>query len=218
MSNELTEPAPLKNVTRSLAINTYQLYEFENRKAVEPWFRSFEKQFSVDRLSAFITTLGNAIGAKILNVSSTPYKPYGASAALLVAQDLVGQAQHQLAHLDASHIAAHSYFDAGKRVAQFRLEIEISTCGSAHPCSLIDTVLRKTKADFVQLDYRVRGLAWHADGEPDLAADQLTAEMCSAEGYESFFQSPAGRSGSYVELIRADLPDSLGQLIEKMRR
>jgi len=218
VSNQLNQSSGLNNVTRSLAINTYQLYEFEDREAVEHWFRSFEKQFSVDRLSAFITTLGNAIGAKILNVSSTPYKPYGASAALLVAQDVVAQAQHHIAHLDASHIAAHSYFDAGERVAQFRLEIEISTCGAAHPCSLIDSVLRETKADFVQLDYRVRGLAWHANGEPDLAADKLTAGMCSVDGYESFFESSTGRGGSYVELIRSDLPNSLDQLIEKMRR
>ena len=59
---ELNQSSPLNNVTRSLAINTYQLYEFEDRETVEHWFRSFEKQFSVDRLSAFITTLGNAIG------------------------------------------------------------------------------------------------------------------------------------------------------------
>jgi S-adenosylmethionine decarboxylase len=203
---------PLENVTRSLAINTYQLREFDDRQSVENWFHSLEQRFSVGRLSAFITMLGTSIGAKILNVSSTPYEPYGASAALLV-----GQEQHHLAHLDASHIAAHSYFDASDRVAQFRLEIEISTCGPGHPSSLIETVLKETDADFAQLDYRVRGLVWRDNGEPALAGDKLPLEPLELLGYEPVVQTSTGRGGCYVELTRVGLNREAGRLVELMK-
>ena len=202
----------LVNVTRSLAINAYQLREFSDYSSVEDWFHSLEQRFSVGRLSAFITLLGTMIGAKILNVSSAPYEPYGASAALLV-----GQEQHHLAHLDASHIAAHSYFDASDRVAQFRLEIEISTCGPGHPSSLIETVLKETDADFAQLDYRVRGLVWNDDGEPDLAGDKLRLESLELADYEPVFQTSTGRSGCYVELTRVGLDREIGRLVELMK-
>jgi S-adenosylmethionine decarboxylase len=199
------------NVTRSLAINAYQIRELDDRESIESWFRSLEEQFSVDQLSAFIIRLGTSIGAKILNVSTTPYEPYGASAALLVGQ------QHHIAHLDASHIAAHSYFDANDLRAQFRLEIEISTCGPGHPASLIESVLQQTDADFVQLDYRVRGLVWNENGEPNLAGDKLTPESLQLDGYKSAHMATTGRSGCYVELTRVGLPVTISRLVENMK-
>ena len=201
----------MRNVTRSLAINAYRFWDQTDGVSIERWFEDLEQQFSADRLSDLVTRLAQSIGAKILSLSSIPYEPYGASAALLV-----GQEQHHLAHLDSSHIAAHSYFDGNDHFGQFRLELEISTCGQAHPSNLIGTVVEETMADFVQLDYRIRGLIWREEGGPEVARGTLEAEAIQLEGFETSHAPDGANNSTYVELTRIGLRPSIRQRLEKM--
>ena len=188
MQNNSLDPG-LTNVTRSLAINAYLLWEVRDDESTNSWFESLEQRFCADRLSIFVSRLSQLIGTRILSVSSTSYKPYGASAALLV-----GQEQHFLAHLDASHIAAHSYFEASEQFGQFRLEIEISTCGSGHPQILI------------------------GEGLPNLAREDLDASSLRFEGYELDFHPAPERGGSYVELVRTGLRPVIDRAVNAMRK
>ncbi len=203
----------LTNITRSLAINAYQVWDQRNNESVECWFDELQEKFSAEKLSGFVTNLSRRIGARILSVSSAPYEPYGASAALLV-----GQEQHYLAHLDASHIAAHSYFEASDSFALFRLEIEISTCGSNSPQMLINDVLEKSCADFLQLDYRVRGAVWNSGGGPNLAREELDHKALKFDGYTCEEYSSPGRGACYAELIRSDPGLPIRTAIEEMRK
>ena len=114
-SRAAEEKPYLTSVTRSLAVNVYQIRRGAYDGMMQ-WFDELETRFDEKKLAEFVVYLGETVGAKVLNLSSTPYEPHGASAALLVGQkvDLESSgsiSQHQLAHLNASHIAAHSYFD-----------------------------------------------------------------------------------------------------------
>lgn len=229
----------LTSVTRSLAINVYQFWHPKNETSLQQWFENLEAEHSVNRLSDFVRQLGHDVGAKILNLSSTSYEPFGASAALLVGQELEGQAlstkeppkeQSQLAHLDASHIAAHTYFDASEHFGQFRMEIEISTCGVPTPSKLITSVIRHCAADFAQIDFRIRGISWSEDGLPLLAGRGLAGKelddrkLSGEELSETEWVVPGydisvypERRSLYLELIRQKADSKILELIKVMQ-
>ncbi|MFT5208810.1 MAG: S-adenosylmethionine decarboxylase [Flavobacterium sp.] len=208
--------AHLTSVTRSLAINVYQFWERSNELRLPIWFEKLEEKYSEEILSTFVRQLGESVGAKILNLSSTSYEPYGASAALLVGQEL-----SQLAHLDASHIAVHSYFDSSEQSGQFRLEVEISTCGVPKPTKLIAEVIQHCIADFVQVDYRVRGISWSEVGQPVLSNHGLNVEdldevLLEMPEYKLIHSSDMSARSSYMELKRRKLSSNIEKIIQGM--
>jgi len=214
----------LTSVTRSLAINVYQFWHAANELPLQQWFGKLEAEHSAKSLSNFVRQLGHDVGAKILNLSATSYEPFGASAALLVGQELEDHAQapkelSQLAHLDASHIAAHTYFDASEHFGQFRMEIEISTCGVPTPSVLIGNVLNHCAADFAQIDFRVRGINWSKDGLPQLAgrkliSDDLNDSAWKVPGYDRSVYPE--RSSLYLEMVRQNADPEVLKLIRIM--
>ena len=220
-NRQKVETGHLSSVTRSLAVNAYLLRPVDGSNSVDDWFERLQSRFTEPRLANFLIYLGEAVGAKIINLSSTLYEPYGASAALLVAQELDESGlhrkggRHDLAHLDASHIAAHSYFDCGDHFGQFRLEVEISTCGNTHPHKLVGDILAETGADFAQLDYRTRGISWALDGRPRLARDDLKSAEFEFENYHTEIGA-IGRSGYYAELTKVGLDRETSDIIEQM--
>jgi len=208
----------LTSVTRSLAINVYQLWDESNDLSLHQWFGNLEDQHSAEKLSAFVRHLGESVGAKILNLSSTSYEPFGASVALLVGQEL-----SQLAHLDASHIAVHSYFDSSEQCGQFRLEVEISTCGVPKPTKLIADVVGHCAADFMQVDYRTRGISWSEKGQPSLVNEAMVKEdidqmLLEVPEYQLRHSSGFGERSVYMELVRSDLDPNVEGIIDSMLR
>ncbi|MFT7686924.1 MAG: S-adenosylmethionine/arginine decarboxylase-like enzyme [Candidatus Azotimanducaceae bacterium] len=206
----------LTSVTRSLAVNVYQLWDKSNDLSLPEWFENLENQHSADKLSTFVRQLGESVGAKILNLSTTSYEPFGASAALLVGQEL-----SQLAHLDASHIAVHSYFDSSEEFGQFRLEVEISTCGVPKPIKLIADVVRHCIADFVQVDFRTRGISWSEQGLPVLANEIMAKEdidqmLLDVSDYQLIHSSSLSERSLYLELVRSELGQNKKDLITSM--
>jgi len=228
----LTIATHLTSVTRSLAINVYQFWHAKSKLPLQQWFEKLEAEHSSINLSDFVRQLGDEVGAKILNLSSTSYEPFGASAALLIGQELgdknkalgdkalrdqvsAPKEQSQLAHLDASHIAAHTYFDASEHFGQFRMEIEISTCGVPTPNALISSVINHCAADFAQIDFRIRGISWSEDGLPMLAGKDLNEASWDVPGYD-ISVSPEQRS-LYFELVRRKAGSEILELIRQMR-
>lgn len=235
----------LTSVTRSLAINSYQFWHAKTDISLQQWFERLEAEHSVTNLSDFIRQLGHDIDAKILNLSSTSYEPFGASAALLIGQNLEGSdkgdkkpsspkpsspkpsptEQSQLAHLDASHIAAHTYFDASERFGQFRMEIELSTCGAPTPEKLIESVVEYCKADFAQIDFRIRGLNWSEDGLPILAGGGMANSRVADREFSQFAQEVPGYNrlifpehrGLYLELVKQNSDPEILGLIQSMQ-
>ena len=209
----------LTSVTQSLALNAYQFCILEDVNQGSEWFEKLENEFSSLKLSGFVRSLGEAIGAKILNLSSTDYEPFGASAALLIGQQLEVEPRGDevLAHLDASHIAAHTYFESSDRYAQFRLEIEVSSCGGLSPIALIDDILNECKADFAQIDYRVRGIRWTKEGSPELARETNELAALSIPGYDSVVLPSASQQSIYLELVRQNPEAELRDLLLGLR-
>jgi len=125
------------------------------------WAESTDQAFSEMKLESLIRQLSDELGAKTMNFSSVSYQPYGASANLLIAQNISA-----LAHLDASHISTHTYFDIGDvdRWSSFRLELEISTCGDIHPTVCLENLFHSLKPHFATLDSRSRGISTDANG------------------------------------------------------
>ncbi|MBL4681390.1 MAG: S-adenosylmethionine decarboxylase [Pseudomonadales bacterium] len=221
----ITTATHLTSVTRSLAINVYQFWHAKSELSLQQWFEKLEAEHSSINLADFVRQLGDEVGAKILNLSSTSYEPFGASAALLIGQELgnnelrdqasVPREQSQLAHLDASHIAAHTYFDASEHFGQFRMEIEISTCGVPTPNALISSVINHCAADFVQIDFRVRGISWSEEGLPMLAGKDLSEAAWDVPDYNvSVFTE---QRSLYFELVRKTADSEILELIWQMQ-
>jgi S-adenosylmethionine decarboxylase len=71
------------------------------------------------------------------------------------------------AHLDKSHICAHTYPDwtDPNGVCSVRLDINIATCGEIVPLRALDYLLRTLSNDVVIIDYMVRGFTRDPSGK-----------------------------------------------------
>jgi S-adenosylmethionine decarboxylase len=71
-----------------------------------------------------------------------------------------------LAHLDKSHIAAHTYPENNTKtgISTFRVDIDVSTCGMISPLRALDYLIDSFDSDVVLMDYRVRGFTRDVNG------------------------------------------------------
>ena len=71
-----------------------------------------------------------------------------------------------VAHLDKSHITAHTYPEAhpDNGIATFRADIDVSTCGKISPLRALNYLIHKFESDIVIIDYRVRGFTRDVKG------------------------------------------------------
>jgi S-adenosylmethionine decarboxylase len=70
------------------------------------------------------------------------------------------------AHLDKSHITAHTYPELNPHtgISTFRVDIDVSTCGMISPLRALDFLIDSFDSDIVLLDYRVRGFTRDVNG------------------------------------------------------
>jgi hypothetical protein len=101
------------------------------------------------------------------------------------------------------------------------LEVEISTCGVPKPTKLIADVIERCNADFIQVDYRVRGISWSEDGQPVLANHVLNVEdldqvLLELPEYKLIHSSNNSARSSYMELMRRKLNSNVEEIIQRM--
>jgi S-adenosylmethionine decarboxylase len=135
-----------------------------------------DEEYDSDRLQGIIEEVTRIIDARLVNITTQDYDPRGASVVALLNEDKStldavkqgGMAEHSIVgHLDKSHITAHTYpeFDIATGLASFRVDIDVSTCGTISPLRALPQLIDSFDSDVVLIDYRVRGFTRDTRGK-----------------------------------------------------
>ena len=156
------------NLTKSLSFNIYDVCYARSPESQIEYLEYIDKEYDSDRLKTIIEEVTSIIDAKLVNLTTQDYDPRGASVVALINEDhpVLGAAGHAVpgeasvvGHLDKSHITAHTYpeFDTSTGLATFRVDIDVSTCGTISPLRALQYLIGSFDSDVVLIDYRVRG-------------------------------------------------------------
>jgi len=150
------------NLTKSLSFNIYDICYAKSRADRKEYLAYVDEVYNSERLESILQGLADLVGARILNISSQDYDPMGASVTILIAEGAMVQGARSttsLAHLDKSHLCAHTYpeTDKGSGISTFRVDIDISTCGKISPLRALNYLIKSFDSEVVLVDYRVRG-------------------------------------------------------------
>lgn len=163
------------NLTKTLSVNFYNVRYAHTLADRQDYLRHIDEAYSTKRLQQALCEVVDIIGADILNMSAYDYEPRGCSVACLIAEEPVLpdtavsglSAGHQgiavqqstVAHLDKSHVTAHTYPEShpDDGIHTVRVDMDISTCGEVSPLNALDYLIEAFNEDIVVLDYRVRG-------------------------------------------------------------
>lgn len=167
VASEERPPLTLKqfsHLTQSMAVSSYSLRYCQNEAEKQFWLSEFNEAYNPHKLAELLHTLSQRLGTEILNLSHQAYEPVGASATVMVAEgntktNTPSARQRAVAHLDKSHLAAHTYLDApaSKPLVCFRLDIDISSCGLTSPMIVLDELIKELSPDVCTIDFLVRG-------------------------------------------------------------
>jgi S-adenosylmethionine/arginine decarboxylase-like enzyme len=192
-------------VTRTLAVNACRL-EYESTPGlIEANFEATNSHFCADRLESLLNDVVTLLQAEVLGQSSTHYEPEGASATVLI-----GQGDAALFHLDKSHLAVHTYFEASEQSSwgSFRCELELSTCGTLPVKELLERISREFDFEVLMLDCKIRGFNRNDEGLLGLAAPLST----SVSVQES---EPTSESVTWVECRQVEGFAVVDEIISK---
>ena len=133
------------------------------------------------------------IGATVLNISKQDYDPQGASVTLLISEKGLPERldpscncgscvlkhckDSVVGHLDKSHVTVHTYpeYHPDKAIATFRVDIDVSTCGTISPLNTLDLLIDSFDSDIITIDYRVRGFTRDTDGHKVFLDHKITS-------------------------------------------
>lgn len=164
--------AGFNNLTKALSFNLYDFCVARNESERQSYIKYISNRFNATKVTEVLTGICNIIEANVLAVSDQDYEPWGASSLVLMS-DLKGggvSSEHLMpgisAHLDKSHICAHTYpdFHNGGLICTFRIDIDIATCGEISPLNALNFMFEKFDADVVVMDYVVRGFTRDESG------------------------------------------------------
>ncbi|MBN1578490.1 MAG: adenosylmethionine decarboxylase [Chitinispirillaceae bacterium] len=153
------------NLTKSLSFNIYDICYARSKASQIDYLEYIDEVYNSEKLRSIIEVVTNIVQARIVNISSQDYDPRGASVTVLI-----NEGHHprdlELAHLDKSHIAAHTYPEnnIATGIATFRVDIDVSTCGMISPLRALDFLIDSFDSDVVLMDYKVRGFTRDVNG------------------------------------------------------
>lgn len=158
------------NLTKSLSFNIYDICYAKSRTDRKEYLAYIDEVYNSGRLESILKGVADIIGARILNLSTQDYDPMGASVVILIAEGSMAeeaQSSISLAHLDKSHLCAHTYPETDKAsgISTFRVDIDISTCGMISPLKSLNYLIKSFDSEVVLLDYRVRGFTRNVQGK-----------------------------------------------------
>jgi len=170
------------NLTKSLSFNIYDICYVGNDREKKDYIAYIDEEYNSERLTNILLHVTDMIGAHVLNVSKQDYDPQGASVTILVAEEAIRanpapEKDAVVAHLDKSHITVHTYpeFHPETKIATFRVDIDVSTCGKITPLSTLDFLIASFDSDIITMDYRVRGFTRDIGGKKVFLDDNLTS-------------------------------------------
>ena len=81
------------------------------------------------------------------------------------------------AHLDKSHVTVHTYpeYHPDNAIATFRVDIDVSTCGTISPLNTLDFLIDSFDSDIITIDYRVRGFTRDTSGKKLFIDHKITS-------------------------------------------
>ncbi len=145
------------NLTKSLSFNIYDICYARSKASQIDYLEYIDEEYNSEKLRSIVEEVTSIIQAKIINISSQDYDPRGASVTVLINEG--HHPRDTVAHLDKSHIAAHTYPENNSDTgfATFRVDIDVSTCGMISPLRALDFLIDSFESDVVLMDYKVRG-------------------------------------------------------------
>ena len=167
------------NLTKTLSFNIYDICYTRTEAQQRDYIEYIDEEYNAERLTQILTDVTEIIGANVLNVARQDYDPQGASVTMLISEEPVAAEllsnteapgplpeqipevlpEHVVAHLDKSHITAHTYPESHPQdgISTFRADIDVSTCGRISPLKALNYLIHSFESDIVIMDYRVRG-------------------------------------------------------------
>jgi S-adenosylmethionine decarboxylase len=154
------------NLTKSLSFNIYDICYAPSKSSQIDYLEYIDEVYNSEKLRSILTEVTKIIEAKIVNISTQDYDPRGASVTILINEGHFPRSDGVVAHLDKSHIAAHTYPEnnTANGIATFRVDIDVSTCGMISPLNALDFLIDSFDSDIVLMDYRVRGFTRDVKG------------------------------------------------------
>ena len=180
MTNKLTLYG-FNNLTKTLSFNIYDVCYAKSEREQKDYIEYIDEQYNSDRLTKVLCDVTEMIGARVLNISKQDYDPQGASVNILITEDelpnhmidiscnqgkfATGETVH--AHLDKSHVTVHTFpeYHPGNAISTFRVDIDVSTCGTISPLNALDYLIDSFESDIITIDYRVRGFTRDIEGK-----------------------------------------------------
>jgi len=183
MMEEIKKDEKLKlfgfnNLTKSLSFNIYDVCYAKTAREQKDYIAYIDEQYSSERLKGILLQAADMIGARVLSISRQDYDPQGASVTLLIAEDcLTTSGDTVVAHLDKSHITVHTYpeYHPDTCIATCRVDIDVSTCGTITPLSILDFLINSFDSDIITMDYRVRGFTRNMEGRKLFIDHRITS-------------------------------------------
>ena len=163
------------NLTKTLSFNIYDVCYVQSEREKKDYIAYIDEQYNSERLTKILCGVTEIIGANVLNISKQDYEPQGASVTILITEEpldeglvdkscnrgeyLLASRETILAHLDKSHVTVHTYpeYHPDNSVSTFRVDIDVSTCGTISPLRALDFLIGSFDSDIMTIDYRVRG-------------------------------------------------------------
>jgi S-adenosylmethionine decarboxylase len=156
------------NLTKSLSFNIYDICYARSKASQEEYLEYIDEEYNSVKLRAILEQVARIIQAKIVNLSTQDYDPRGASVTCLINEGHhpLDPSPQVLAHLDKSHLAAHTYPETNRKtgISTFRVDLDIATCGMISPLRALDFLIESFESDIVLMDYRVRGFTRDVNG------------------------------------------------------
>ena len=193
MPNESKLPLyGFNNLTKNLSFSFYKVHYLYDDNAASIYQQLISDRFNSEKLSQLLSKICHAIGGNILNLSAQDYLPHGASVTVMMSEE--AQPESLIAHLDKSHLCIHTYPDdkPQDKIAIFRADIDLSTCGVISPLKVLNYLINEFQADVVDIDYRVRGMTRDNSGEKLFIDEGITA-------ISDYFSTETLELYSYVE-------------------
>lgn len=169
------------NLTKTVSVNLYRFTHVPDAQARRVHAERVSERYAGAALAQLLRALAEAIGAEVLSESTQDYQPHGASALTLMsdieqatpAQPAstqvtgVGGRPMAAAHLDKSHLSAHTYpdLDDPAGIASIRVDVDLSTCGTIVPLRALPVLFDRVEFDVAVVDYKVRGFTRDTEGQ-----------------------------------------------------
>jgi len=183
------------NLTKTLSFNFYDICYAHTTEHQQEYLQYVDETYNAQRLQHVLNEVTDIIGASILNISTHDYEPRGASVTCLISEEpilteaIISQSntradersravkQSAVAHLDKSHVTAHTYpeYHPDNGISTFRVDIDVSTCGRVSPLKALNFLIDSFDEDIVVLDYRVRGFTRDIAGQKHYIDHEITS-------------------------------------------